>query len=113
MRPMNAAWVTDYDMAEDKCYKAPGCPTCREPIALYEDGKYRCLSCGKVVKPSEEMLKWFADREGRKTEIQDCPKIIGCGGKKCVEVVYRKNPITLKWEAAGGMCKRCGMKFIV
>ena len=120
-----AIWGTDYDMHEDKCYKCPACPECREPVFLYEDNKYHCVSCGKVVEVKDpKMLKWFEEREGTKIEMEDCfseevelkngQKIkMGCGGKKCVEVHYRKNPVTLEWETMGGHCTKCDMKFIV
>lgn len=100
---MDAVWVSDYDMHEDKCYKCPGCPECKEPIGKYEDGQYRCFSCGKVVEVTDpEMQKWFFDRSGTKTEMEDCfPSEIkmrngeimrmGCGGKQCVKVRYYKN----------------------
>ncbi len=122
---MDAVWVSDYDMHEDKCYDCPGCPECKEPIGKYEDEQYRCFSCGKVVEVTDpEMQKWFFDRSGTKTEMEDCfPSEIkmkngeimrmGCGGKKCVEVHYYKNPVTLKWQVAGGHCTKCNMKFMV
>lgn len=119
---MNAIWATDYDMHTDSCYQRPSCPECREPIGLREDNKYHCFACGEVVEVKDsKMLAWFQEREETKVELEDCPKIIskdgehlsGCGGKKCVETLYVKNPVTLKWEARAGRCKNCGTSFIV
>lgn len=118
---MKAVWVIDYDYRKDKCYNAPGCPECREPIGMYEDGKYHCFSCGEEVEVAdEEMIKWFNVRSETKIEYEDCPKITykgkvtsGCDGKKCVETHYRRNPVTLEWEVMGGHCSKCGMRFIV
>ncbi len=122
---MDAVWVSDYDMHEDKCYKRPGCSECKEPVFLYEDGKYHCVSCGKIVEVADNKMKnWYAEREETKVEMEDCfPSEIkmrngqimrmGCGGKKCVEVHYYKNPVTLKWQVAGGHCTKCNMKFMV
>lgn len=109
---MKAVWGSDYDLHNDKCNKCPACPECREPIFLYEDKQYHCVSCGKVVEVEDpKMLKWFEEREGTKTEMEDC--FLGCGGKKCVEVHYRKNRVTLEWQTMGGHCTKCGMKFMV
>lgn len=119
---MKAIWVTDYDLTNDKCYKVPGCPECDEPIGLYEDGKYYCYNCRKEVTVHDpEMVEWFRVRNETKVELQDCEVledkngniICGCGGKNCMEVYYRRNPITLKWQQAFGQCKRCGKRFIV
>lgn len=115
---MRATWILEYDFRTDKCYKRPGCPECEEPIGKDDDGKYRCYSCGAEISPDKHMLKWFKKREETKTEIEDCIKckkepVMGCGGKKCVEVHYRRNPVTLQWEVASGKCKQCGRMFIV
>lgn len=118
---MTAIWGIDYDFRSDKCYKVPSCPECEEPIARYEDGQYHCLNCGEIVELSDDMLSWFKVREETKIEIQDCPKMTtksgvhlsGCGGKNCMEIHYRRNPVTLKWEQAFGFCKECGTRFIV
>lgn len=120
---MKAIWGSDYDMHTDKCYECPCCPKCKEPIFLHGD-KYYCVSCGKEVEPTEEMFIWLSERAEEKTEMEDCfPKEIelkdgtkikmGCGEKKCVEVHYRRNPVTLEWETMGGKCTKCGMSFIV
>lgn len=109
---MNAIWVMEYDMHTDKCYNTLGCPKCKEPIGRCEDGRFRCFSCGKVVYVKDKtMLDWYNKRSETKTEYEDC--FLGCGGKKCVEVVYRRNPVTMEWQTAGGKCKKCGMRFIV
>ena len=121
---MKPTWVTDYDMHEDKCYKRPGCPKCNEPIFRFEDNQFHCASCGDVFEPDAEMLEWYEKREEMKMEIEDHPereiemkngeKIkMGCGGKECLEVYYRRNPITLEWITAYGHCNKCGMRFIV
>ena len=120
---MKSEWITDYDMHTDKCYKRPGCARCKEPIFKCEDGKYHCVNCGRIVKPDDEMLEWFKAREETKVEIEDCfPEYMdingekvkmGCGGRQCYEVHYRRNPITLEWQVAGGKCTKCGNRFIV
>lgn len=107
-----AEWITEYDMHMDKCYKCPGCDECYAPIFENEDGQYQCVSCGELFEVSEpKMIKYFEDRKGTKVEMEDC--FLGCGEKKCVEVHYRKNPVTLKWQCMGGVCTKCKMRFIV
>lgn len=106
-----AVWVIDYDFQEDKCYKHPGCRSCDAPVFKYEDNKYHCVSCGEEFELSDDMIKWFEERKGSKIEMEDCT--FGCKGKKCVEVHYHKNPVTLKWQCSGGHCTKCGMRFMV
>lgn len=111
---MKAEWIVDYDMHEHKTYQCPGCRECYAPVFKMEDGKYYCVFCGEEAEIDEDMIEYFEEREGTKTEMKDCfPEPIGCGGKACVEVQYRKNPVTLKWQTMGGKCNKCGMKFIV
>lgn len=117
---MKPTWILDYDMHTDKCYNRPGCPECDAPVGKYEDGKYRCYSCGKEAEITDpDMIKWFQDREGEKVEYEDCPQyeiegtIYGCGGKGTTETHYYKNPVTLKWQVGWGQCNRCGKRFIV
>ena len=111
---MKAKWGIDYDMHEDKCYKCPACPECGEPVYLYDDNNYHCVSCGIIVEIDEEMKGWFAKRSETKIEMGDCfPDGMGCGGKNCVEIHYRRNPVTLEWQTAFGHCTKCDMKFIV
>lgn len=115
-----AIWVSDYDFHTDRIYKCPGCPECREPVFQYEEG-FRCAACGELVEIDEKMEKWYAERTEMKIEKRDCPRmtlkdgthVSGCGGKNCVVTYYRRNPVTLKWETAGGECSNCGMRFIV
>ena len=80
---MKAVWVIDYDYRKDKCYNAPGCPECREPIGrMFGDGKYYCFSCGEEVEVTDsEMIEWLNIREETKTEYKDCPKITTIDGK--------------------------------
>ena len=109
---MRAIWGEDYDYIMDKCYPTPVCPECEEPIGKKKDGLYHCFSCGKVVEIADEDIKeWFAEREGEKIEMKDC--VLGCGGKKCVETHYVKNPVSKEWQTAWGVCTRCGRRFIV
>lgn len=111
-KELKAVWGTDYDMHTDRCYSRPCCPICKEPIFMYEDENYHCVSCEEIVEVDDpEMIKWFKDRSETKTEYEDC--ICGCGGKGTVETHYRRNPVTLKWQVTGGKCSKCGMRFIV
>ncbi len=117
---MNAVWGMDYDHITDKCYNRPVCPECDAPVVRFESGQYKCISCrNPVMVTNLEMLKWLADREEEKVEMQDCPKIeaegcsYGCGGKACVETHYVRNAVTLEWQVAWGECRNCGMRFIV
>jgi hypothetical protein len=61
------------------------------------------------------MLEWFKIRRETRVRMPDCfpVEMKGCGGKKCVETHYMRNPITLKWQVMGGKCKKCGMEFII
>lgn len=108
-----AEWITEYDMHEDACYQHPG-HICGHwggvPGFVHEDGKCRCVNCHEVLEITDEMKKWFEDRSGVKTEMQDC---FACGGKGCVEVTMRKNYVTLEWCTAYGKCRECGARFIV
>ena len=107
-----AVWGTDYDAHEDACYDRPVCPECKEPFSLSD---HRCFACGRVVYVDDpSMYKWLEEREGSKTEMEDCwPEPMGCGGKACVETHYIKSPVTLDWHVAWGVCKKCGRRFIV
>lgn len=116
---MFAVWGTDYDYITDECYKRPCCPECEEPIGL-DDGVYRCFSCGKEVEVNDpEMLEWLERRSKVKIVMRDCPeheykgKKMGCGGKRCVETHMMRNPVTLEWQERGGVCTRCGRRWIV
>ncbi len=121
----SAVWVKTYDSRTDKSYDAPGCPDCMEPIGRYGNGRFYCFSCGKeILMGNAEMFKWYQERRETKTEYEDCfPEDVklkngekvkmGCGGKKCMLVRYRRNPVTMEWESAGGKCARCGMNFVV
>lgn len=122
MSELKAVWITDYDYRTDKTYKRPGCPDCEEAIGRFRN-VYKCYNCGAAVEVEDEEMKvWFSVREEKKKEFHDCirhkpingvSKAIGCGGKKCVETIYTRNPVTLKWQAAYGKCLRCGMSFMV
>ena len=118
-----AKWLTDYDMHNDKCFDRPQCPECHAPIFEHDEGEFRCISCNEQFELDEKMIEWVRSRQGSKVEMQDCHDTpfewkgetihTGCGGTKCVEVHYRKNPMTLEWQVAWGECKKCGMRFIV
>lgn len=118
---MQAIWYDDYDSRTDKIYKRPCCPECRVPIGKLPSGEYRCYSCGEIVTVKDkEMKDWFKVREETKTELDDCHVFThpdgwsrGCGGKNCVEIYYRRNNATLEWEAVGGECKKCGLRWFV
>jgi hypothetical protein len=105
-KTMKAEWILDYDHTTDKCYKRPGCPECNAPVG--EDGV--CFSCGVQYALDDEMTAWFNDMSQSKTEITKCWK---CGADNCLETMYYKNPVTREWQAANGMCRKCGMRFIV
>lgn len=108
-----AIWTMDYDIREDTMYDHPGCPDCETPIKKYKD-EFLCVSCGNRVKVEDpEMIKWFADRDGSRTENWDCTIPHGCGHKGTLEVTYEKNPVTLKWQIMGGKCKHCGIRLVV
>jgi len=109
---MIAKWGIDYDSRNDMCYPHPCCPKCGEIVLKNRnDDGYHCISCGIPIELEPDMEKWFKKREGKKVRLEDCWN--GCGGKKCVEVVYVRNKHTLKWQCAGGKCRKCGMHFIV
>ena len=108
---MEAIWGLDYDLATDKCYNRPCCPECEAPVWKEDDGKYRCVSCGDEIDVTDpDMIRWIDDRNVSKVEVEDC---FVCHGKQCVETHYRKNHITLEWQAAWGKCNNCGSRFIV
>ena len=108
---MTAKWGIDYDFHTDKIYKAPCCPECNVPIGESEGGKYFCFSCGKAVNVEDkDMQDWFDVRSKTKVELKDCYK---CGEKKCMEITYVKNPVTLQWTQAYGRCRSCNTSFIV
>lgn len=118
---MKAEWITEYDFRTDSCYQCPGCPECQAPVGSL-DGKIRCYSCGKEYELDDDMKSWREKRQTTKTEWLDCIRhkpingvtpAIGCGGKKCVETIYTRNPVTLEWQVAYGRCIKCGAKFIV
>ena len=118
---MQAIWYKDYDSRTDKLYTRPCCPECREPIGKLPGGGYRCYSCGEIVQvKSKKMKDWFKAREETKTELDDCHVLtppdgltIGCGGKNCVEIYYRRNNATLEWQAVSGKCTKCGLRWLV
>lgn len=109
MNELKAVWITDYDHRTDKLYKRPGCPECQAPVGSL-GGKIRCYSCGKEYELDNNMKSWTDKRQTTKTEWLDC---IGCGGKKCVETIYTRNPVTLEWQVTYGKCIKCGAEFIV
>ena len=103
----------EYDMHEDACYQHPGHVCGHDgdvPGFMREDGKCYCINCHKELEITDKMRKWFEDRAGTKTEMQEC---FACGGKDCMEVTMRKNNVTLEWHAAYGECRKCGARFIV
>lgn len=121
-KKMKAIWGLDYDFRTDKNYKRPCCPECEEPILRRDDGYYHCLDCGRIVMVEDpEMDVWLKKHEEVKVEYEDCAVITdkegnhlsGCGGKKCVETHYMRNPVTDKWQVMGGKCIKCGTRFIV
>ena len=98
---------------------------CKEQVKMieqegvfYESSDYalkKSIAKGiRLPKGHGRLIEWFKVREETKTEIEDCfpEEMGGCGGKKCMEVRYIRNPVTLEWQTAGGKCK-CGMSFIV
>ena len=108
---MKAIWGNDYDLLSDSCFERPMCPECEAPI-LKRDDKYHCVCCGNEVDVTDEkMLEWLKLREETKVETEDCH--FGCKGKNCVRVVYRRNPVTLEWITAYGVCTKCNTRFIV
>lgn len=109
-KKLNAVWSKDYDMHNDKCYDRPQCPECFAPVGKTIDDKYRCYSCHKICKLDQKMIDWIAKREGEKVEMRDCFR---CGGIGTSEDHFVKNNITLEWQTAWGICKKCGMRFIV
>ena len=112
--PLVGIWGSDYDGHEDKIYPCPVCPECKAPLGKHKKtGKYHCYECGREVILDENMLNWYKDREGEKVETGDCINLFGCGEKGCMEIHYRKSPVTKEWRTAWGVCKKCGAKFIV
>lgn len=107
---IKAEWITEYDMHNDEVYKCPGCEKCYAPVFKI-DGKYLCCSCGEEAELDTDMIEYFKPREETKTEMKDC--LFGCGGKACVETHFMRNPVTLKWQVMGGVCKNCGIRFMV
>lgn len=106
-----AKWITDYDVRSDKCFKCPGCEECMAPVGLSDDDdKYYCLSCGEEFELDDNMRKWIEDRRETKTETKDC---IWCGGKNCDTIRFRRNPISLEWQATCGECSKCGVRWMI
>lgn len=103
---MKADWIIDYDSTTDKCYKRPGCKKCQAPV----DSNGECFSCGEKYELDADMKKWLDEMEDTKIKMWDCDF---CGGKECLETVFYKNPVTMKWQAGHGECKKCGARFIV
>ena len=139
MNELKAVWITDYDHRTDKLYKRPGCPDCEEAIGRFRN-VYKCYNCGAAVEvEDEEMKAWlvlhedfsltllFGSRDednilfrGELDELaRICPKFkvmgrtIGCGRKKCVRVLYTRNPVTLEWQLAQKKCTKCGYQVLV
>ncbi|MBR2800327.1 MAG: hypothetical protein IKE04_05570 [Oscillospiraceae bacterium] len=106
---VRAEWILDYDYVSDECYKRPGCPKCNAPITLSPDGKCYCVSCGKLTKADEGMMKWLRERAERKVESMKC---LVCGSNECETHMVRNN-VTMKWQVAWGECRKCGARFIV
>lgn len=107
---MKAEWIVEYDLQTDSTYRCPGCVKCYAPVFKMTDGKYRCVSCRERAELDDEMKAFLEEREETKVEMSGC---ISCGGKMCVEIHYRKNPVTMKWQVAYGGCRACGSRFIV
>lgn len=109
-----AIWVEDYDYKTDSIYTAVGCPYCEERLLKGDEGYY-CPCCGNDIEVDDkDMIKWLEDREETKVELGECHKELGgCGGKDTSETHYRRNPVTMKWEVAWGVCRQCGRRFIV
>lgn len=122
---LKATWQLDYDYINDKCFKRPSCPKCGEehgcvPILPNDKGEYRCINCQEIVELDEKQKQWIDERTGSKVEMSDCfpdKEIdgirLGCGGKNCVESIYIKNDVTLQWQLATSVCRKCGRRIIV
>lgn len=116
---MKAEWILEYDLYEDKNYNRPGCPRCMAPVLLREDGKYRCISCKQEYELDPDMIEWIKKRSEAQIRMEDCEiweiegTKYGCDGKGCVEAHYRRNPVTMNWQFAYSVCKKCGRKIIV
>ena len=115
MKIKKAIWGIDLDIQEDKLYRRPVCPVCKDPIGRLcreiGDNHYYCYSCReRVVISDPKMRRWLKVREQTKVTITTC---LNCEQKTCVTKFY-KDPINpRKWRVACGSCTSCGARFIV
>ena len=112
---LKAIWGLQYDYHADKCYQAPVCAVCDiddvPVIRKHKRGRTaECLNCGRKQRLTKDMRTWLKLREETKEEYSDC---LWCKGKDTLKTVYRRNVVTLKWQAAFGQCEKCGNRFIV
>lgn len=117
---MKAVWSMDYDYHTDETYNRPSCPECQAPVGKEDDGKFYCYSCGgEVIVEDADMLQWLTEMDEERVEMRDCPRFevdgmtFGCGGIKCRETHYHRNPVSRKWQTAWSQCKNCGARTIV
>lgn len=102
----------EYDLRSDSIYDCPVCPECETPIFGVKEadiGKEKeCICCNtKVLIPDEPWVrKYIEDNTGTRTE-QDVCKI--CGGT--VERTVTK--INGRWQTISGICKDCGLRYLV
>ena len=102
----------EFDRYSDSIYDCPVCPECETPLSGVKKsdiGKsVPCGYCGaQVLIPDEPWIrKYIEENTGVKEDTVVC---IQCGGNIKTKMIKTNGT----WRTFGGICEKCGAKYLV